>query len=236
MKPASERKPLTQVAGRPLIDHVLDQCHAAGIEKVVVDVGADGDGLLEHIARERRFPGGVVGIATARGCGTGGSLHALVSAIGGGPCLISAVDTIAPPGAYARLLSAARERSEGVLAVVMVTSHVDDEEPIWVRADPVGRIVEIAKNIAPTGVVFGNVRWLSAAACAAIRGMRPSTGERDMKLMARLLAGGNTPMEVHFEDPVFDVDDAKDLRAAERWLEGRKMCRREADRSDTASS
>ena len=42
-------KPLVEVAGKPLIDHVLDRLQAAGVEKVVVNVHYLADSLEAHL-------------------------------------------------------------------------------------------------------------------------------------------------------------------------------------------
>ena len=48
---ASKPKPLIEVAGKPLLDHVLDRLRAAGVKKVVVNVHYLADVLEAHLAR-----------------------------------------------------------------------------------------------------------------------------------------------------------------------------------------
>ncbi|HZB70275.1 MAG TPA: sugar phosphate nucleotidyltransferase, partial [Sphingomicrobium sp.] len=47
---ASKPKPLIEVAGKPLLDHVLDRLRAAGVKKVVVNVHYLADVLQAHLA------------------------------------------------------------------------------------------------------------------------------------------------------------------------------------------
>jgi MurNAc alpha-1-phosphate uridylyltransferase len=49
---ATRPKPLIEVAGKPLLDHVLDRLKAAGVEKVVINVHYLPDSLEAHLARQ----------------------------------------------------------------------------------------------------------------------------------------------------------------------------------------
>ena len=48
---ATKPKPLVEVAGKPLLDHVLDRLRAAGVGKVVVNVHYLADSLEAHLKR-----------------------------------------------------------------------------------------------------------------------------------------------------------------------------------------
>ncbi len=49
---ATRPKPLVEVAGKPLLDHVLDRLRAAGVAKVVVNVHYLADSLEAHLRRK----------------------------------------------------------------------------------------------------------------------------------------------------------------------------------------
>ena len=48
---ATRPKPLIEVAGKPLLDHVLDKLRAAGVERAVINVHYLPDALEAHLAR-----------------------------------------------------------------------------------------------------------------------------------------------------------------------------------------
>ena len=52
---ATRPKPLVEVAGKPLLDHVLDRLYAAGVQKVVVNVHYLADNLEAHLKHNDRF-------------------------------------------------------------------------------------------------------------------------------------------------------------------------------------
>src|SRR3954449_10858433 len=47
---ATKPKPLIEVGGKPLLDHVLDRLRAAGVKKVVVNVHYLADAVEAHLA------------------------------------------------------------------------------------------------------------------------------------------------------------------------------------------
>jgi N-acetyl-alpha-D-muramate 1-phosphate uridylyltransferase len=51
---ASQPKPLVRVAGKPMIDHVLDRLASAGVAKAVVNVHYLGDALEAHVLGRRQ--------------------------------------------------------------------------------------------------------------------------------------------------------------------------------------
>jgi N-acetyl-alpha-D-muramate 1-phosphate uridylyltransferase len=95
MRPLTDTmpKPLVGVAGRPLIDHVLDRLADAGIEKAVVNVHHFADQLIEHLGQRRRPQ---ITISDERGLllGTGGGVRKALPELGDGPFFHVNSDTI----------------------------------------------------------------------------------------------------------------------------------------------
>ena len=68
MRPLTDSvpKPLLEVAGRPLIDHVLDKLATAGVERAVVNVHRLADVIEQHVTARRR-PRGNASATDSRG-------------------------------------------------------------------------------------------------------------------------------------------------------------------------
>jgi MurNAc alpha-1-phosphate uridylyltransferase len=83
MRPLTDAipKPLVKVAGRPLIDHVLDRLADVGVEKAVVNVHHFADQLIEHLGRRPRPR---IAISDERGLllGTGGGVKRALPELG----------------------------------------------------------------------------------------------------------------------------------------------------------
>jgi N-acetyl-alpha-D-muramate 1-phosphate uridylyltransferase len=95
MRPLTEKtpKPLVPVAGKPLLDHVLDRLAAAGVERAVVNVHYLADQIERHVA-SRKAPQIVISDERARLLNTGGGVVRALSKIGGEPFFHINSDTI----------------------------------------------------------------------------------------------------------------------------------------------
>ncbi len=95
MRPLTDRmpKPLVPVAGRPLIDHVLDRLAAAGIERAVVNVHYLADQIERHL-KSRTAPAIVISDERDKLLDTGGGVVKALGAIGNEPFVHVNSDTI----------------------------------------------------------------------------------------------------------------------------------------------
>jgi MurNAc alpha-1-phosphate uridylyltransferase len=95
MRPLTERmpKPLVPVAGKPLLDHVLDRLAAAGVKRAVVNVHYLAD-MIEHHLQNRKSPQIVISDERAALLNTGGGVVNALAKIGDAPFLPINSDTI----------------------------------------------------------------------------------------------------------------------------------------------
>jgi N-acetyl-alpha-D-muramate 1-phosphate uridylyltransferase len=95
MRPLTDRvpKPLVPVAGKPLIDHVLDRLAAAGVERAVVNVHYLADMIERHL-KSRTKPQIVISDERDKLLNTGGGVVKALGAIGREPFFHVNSDTI----------------------------------------------------------------------------------------------------------------------------------------------
>ena len=104
MRPLTEKmpKPLVPVAGKPLLDHVLDRLAAAGITQAVVNVHYLADQIEKHVA-SRKTPQIVISDERTKLLNTGGGVVKALPTIGTEPFFHINSDTIWIDGAKPNL-------------------------------------------------------------------------------------------------------------------------------------
>ena len=118
---ATRPKPLVEVAGKPLIDHVFDRLRAAGVERAVVNVHYLADALEAHIACCVRGIDVVVSDERARLMETGGGLVQARDLLGPDPVLVANSDNLWVDGPVDAIrLLAARWEDDAMDALLLV--------------------------------------------------------------------------------------------------------------------
>ena len=120
-------KPLVELGGKALIDHVLDRLVDAGIERVVVNVHHKAD-LIERHLQARRAPAIEISDERAILLDTGGGVKKALPGLGAGPFLIHNADSVWIEGVGANLARLAEawadERMDCLLLLALAsTSH-----------------------------------------------------------------------------------------------------------------
>ncbi len=95
MRPLTDDRPkaLVEVAGRPLIDHVLDRLAEAGVDRAVVNVHWFADRLESHLA-PRACPAVVISDERAELLETGGGLKKAAPLLGAAPVFVANIDSV----------------------------------------------------------------------------------------------------------------------------------------------
>jgi MurNAc alpha-1-phosphate uridylyltransferase len=105
MRPLTDKipKPLVAVAGRPLIDHVLDRLGEAGVDTAVVNVHHRADQIERHLAG-RQTPRIVISDERSELLDTGGGVVKALPVLGAAPFFHLNADTIWIDGVSPNLL------------------------------------------------------------------------------------------------------------------------------------
>ena len=123
-------KPLVEVDGVPLIDHVLGNFEAAGIASVAVIFNeAEEDVATLVRARYGRLVSRIVVKSTRSSLE---SFREMLAEAASGRLLVSTVDAYCPREEFVRFVERAR-KLPAASTVLGVTRFVDDEKPLWVK-------------------------------------------------------------------------------------------------------
>ncbi len=207
-------KALVPVGGVPLIEAVIGNFQAAGIDSLVVIVN-EASRAAEAFVR-RRFPALDVDVIVKTTRSSLESFLEVGARLGPGPALVSTVDAWCRPADFVRFVEAGRRRlPDG--SVLGLTPLVADEKPLWATVDASGRITRLGEGAGP--MVTAGFYLLSAAARAAAP--PPDLGR--LRDYLGWLAERH-PLYAEVIDTVVDVDRPDDVALAET------LGRKEGDR------
>ena len=129
MRPLTDRmpKPLVPVAGRPLLDHVLDKLADAGVSEAVVNVHYLPDQIIDHTASRTR-PRVIISDERDQVLGTGGGVVKALPLLGPEPFFHVNADTLWIDGVRPNLARLAEsfdsERMDILLLMAPTTSSI----------------------------------------------------------------------------------------------------------------
>jgi len=209
---SADLKPLARIGGETLIEHVLKSMAQAGAGEVVVIINEDSRAVRDHVAR-KDWPFELRWIVET----TPTSMHSFLRlvetlAVGGneGPFLLSTVDTVAGPNAYADFFERAR-RDDAAMALAL-TAPGNDEKPLLVTTNQ-SRIERFGAGEHATAGVYAVrpiiLREAEAARRDGLDALRTFLGrllERGYKLSGIPIARA------------IDVDHPADIAEAEMFL------------------
>jgi NDP-sugar pyrophosphorylase family protein len=212
-KQASDLKPLARIGEQTLIEHVLKSMAAAGAAEVVVIINEDSRGVRDHVAR-RDWPFGLRWIVET----TPTSMHSFLRLVetlaadgSDGPFLLSTVDTITSPQAYADFMKKASESNAAIS--LALTSPGDDEKPLLVRMGNDARIEKFGEGQFATAGIYAVrpiiLREAEAARRDGLQALR--------NFLQRLHERGYEIAGIPISESI-DVDRPGDLAAAEAFL------------------
>ena len=168
-------KPLIPVAGTPLVERIIRNFMAAGIQTVVIIFNEDERDCEDWV--RSRFPGLNLEIIVRTTASSLESFRAVCERLGEGPAVVSTVDAWCGERDFVEFLAAAAHCPSEAL-VLAVTPLVADERPLWVAMDATGRIASLGDE--PGDMVTAGIYVLPEQAprlappSGVGRGVRPS--------------------------------------------------------------
>jgi N-acetyl-alpha-D-muramate 1-phosphate uridylyltransferase len=167
MRPLTDKmpKPLVKVAGRALIDHVMDRLAEVGVERAVVNVHHFAEQMQQHLAH-RRYPQVVISDERGLLLGTGGGVKKALPELGDAPFFHINSDTIWIEGARPNLVRLADTFNPAAMDALLLLAPTTGSLGYAGRGDftmaPDGRLRQRTENeIAP--FVYAGVAILSPA-------------------------------------------------------------------------
>ena len=209
---ASMPKPLVRVAGKALVDHVLDRLADAGIERAVVNVHHFADQLERHLAARTR-PQVVIADERAKLLGTGGAVVAVLNALGGAPFFHLNSDSIWIDGVQPNLARLTHSFDTRTMDALLLLAPTTGSIGYAGRGDfamaPDGRLRRRAeREVAP--FVYAGAALLAPALFA-----KPPAGAFDLNLLFDRAAGAGRLFGLRLEGLWMHVGTPEAIAAAE---------------------
>jgi NDP-sugar pyrophosphorylase family protein len=213
-------KPLVRVAGRPLIDHVLESIADADATDVCIIINEESIAVRDHVS-SARWPFAIDWIVESTPSSMHSFLRVLEALAEGGDTdrvLVSTVDTIAPRGTYRRFVADAAQLRDAAVALA-VTRVTDDEKPLLVRMEG-STMVALGDAAGPSSYATAGYYLVSPTVLREADAARRDGLGALRAFFGRLLARGYAIAGVPVP-PSIDVDRLSDVAAAEDMLKAR---------------
>lgn len=208
-------KALINVAGRPILAHILDGLLAEGVERVVVIIGHMGDRIRDYVSV--RYGPVVEFVEQNEPLGLGHAVHLAGERIGSGPVVIVLGDTIVHTD-FSVFLSGPD--------IVLGVKEVEDPRRFGIAQVEGGLVRELIEkpenppsNLALVGLYYlPQSEILFRALHTMIRERRMSRGEFQLTdALSEILKGG-ARMTVHAVEGWFDCGKTETLLSTNRYL------------------
>jgi choline kinase len=205
-------KPLVEIAGTPLIDHVLDAVAAAGIPEVacIFNEAADTDAVAAHCRVRRRAPR--LHIVRRTTPSSMESLFTLAPLLCDGPALVLTVDAVFAPAMLGEFLAAAARYADAERRAAV--TGFDDEKPLRVTLDMACQVVALGEDAAASGLVTAGFYVFAPRVFCRDRRRADARLSALRQYLGHLLRGGYRVYGAHVGKTV-DVDRPKDIAAAD---------------------
>ncbi len=225
-------KPLVPLAGKAMVDRLMDVMLHCGAESISVICNSQMPEVHQHLLAYRdSHPDLAMNLIVETTPSSMHSLARLSAVIPEGKVCVTTVDTIFHEREFAAYIQAFEQCQGGLFAV---TPFVDDERPLWVACSKEagttfgGRVCPLIHGFFDDEAQMADDVWHFVS--GGIYGLETSTawpvlhqclaeGQSRMRNFQRALVRANVPLSAYVFGKVMDIDHASDLRKAEAWLD-----------------
>jgi NDP-sugar pyrophosphorylase family protein len=214
-------KPLLEVRGVPLIERTLRGLIRAGAREVFCIVNEEAREVERFLLRGDF--GARVEVLVKTTPSSLASLLALKEWLSGEGFLLATADAVLDPKDWVGFARAASRIGRPKEALLGATTFVDDEDPLWLRANPSGEVLALGAAAKGSGCVTAGLYAFPPDVFQAAEATAKRPGARLRDLLIDLLQRG-WRLGAHPIRKAVDVDRPEDIRAAEVFvdeLEGR---------------
>lgn len=207
-------KPLLKLAGRPIVNHVLDALFAAGVDHVTFVLGYRGEQIRSAV--DNLHPCGMTIRFVENPAfeeGNARSLWAARQAVNG-PFLLAMADHLVEPSLVSKVTAQGNGRC--LLAVEHTLGDDSRRDEATLAHVQDGRIVDLGKGITTWNALDTGVFWCTPGVFDAIT-PELRAGEAGAVFAGLARTGLLDAVDVTGHRWL-DVDTADDLRAADDWL------------------
>ena len=225
-------KPLVPLAGKAMVDRLMDVMLNCGAESISVICNSQMPEVHEHLVAYRdNHPDLAMNLIVETTPSSMHSLARLSAVIPEGKVCVTTVDTIFHEREFASYIQAFEQCQGGLFAV---TPFVDDERPLWVSCSKEagttfgGRVCPVIRGFFDDEAqmsddvwhfVSGGIYGLDTATAWPVLHRCLAEGQSRMRNFQRALVHANVPLSAYVFGKVMDIDHANDLKKAEAWLD-----------------
>jgi NDP-sugar pyrophosphorylase family protein len=204
-------KALAEVGGHPLISYIINIVlkYTDTLYIIVNDKSVE---ILSYIISE--YPNIKLKPIIKTTASSLHSLYELTQVMGNEPFILFTVDSIFNEKDFDNFLNEARSQNDG--ATIAVTTYIDDEKPLYVRATN-NEITSFDDEFSGQTLVTGGIYHLSPQAAALAKDCVKS-GMNKLRNFQRALLKNNIKVRSFNFEKIVDVDHVKDIKEAEAFL------------------
>lgn len=216
----SSPKPLVDIDGRPMIGRLIDIFNALGAERVSVIVNEQMTEVADYLRALAPTLPCELRMVVKSTPSSMHSFHALGEQLrGGGRFVVTTVDTIFRESDFRRYVEAYAAASPALDGMMAVTTHIDDEKPLYVQTDAEMRITAFRDSAWPGArYISGGIYGLSDRAVDVLDDCL-SRGVQRMRNYQRALVEAGLSLQAFDMGKILDVDHAGDIDKARAFLE-----------------